>query len=310
MGAVSSVALSAPEAPKFNALLQAWTVDNTTVNVNPQLNFRLRRAELKVSGTIVPEARYFAMIDGAKVAKGNDNRILQDLGIAFTFLPGLEVTAGQFKTPTTAEGLLSSSELLFPERSRTGRTYGDRREPGLMITYQTSQWKWIGMLSNGQGPNANATTNTKDLTLRSEFTINPDLRVGAFVLLGDLAYNNKGSWGTNFRYARENSLTLLGEYVMGKTGPVVSQALVVESGYFVSNQVQPGLRYEILQPNLNSGFLAQQPATVLNYYIAKHSAKLQASLSYLSNMTGNDGAPDVVAGSYGTQWTIAFQAAL
>ena len=111
---------------KGNALLQAWTIDDNTVHPGtPSLNFRLRRAELKASGQVVPGARYFVMLDPAKAIRADaaDNRVLQDLGLVYTIVPGVDVTAGQFKLLTNAEGLASSVELLLPERSRPSRLW-------------------------------------------------------------------------------------------------------------------------------------------------------------------------------------------
>ncbi|MEK7356287.1 MAG: porin, partial [Bdellovibrionota bacterium] len=120
---------------KLGLLLQYWLVNDST---GTNLNNRLRRAEIKLAGSVAENTRWFVMVDPAKtmrtgaIAQTNDNKILQDLGIGFSVCPEIEVLFGQFKTPTTAEGLDSTSELLFVERAYFARTFGDRREPGVM----------------------------------------------------------------------------------------------------------------------------------------------------------------------------------
>lgn len=118
---------------KFNALLQAWTVSDRAASSQNTLNFRLRRAELKLSGNAGSTVRYFVMADPAKTIhpdaqKPQDGKILQDFGVGFTLVPGLEVVAGQFKILTNAESLSSSAELIIPERSAVARVFGDVRD--------------------------------------------------------------------------------------------------------------------------------------------------------------------------------------
>ena len=135
---------SAPEAAgvkvdvgsaKLNLLLQPWFVADST-STAAKNNFRARRTEVKLSGNLNPDSRWFVMFDPAKslktgaVASSNDNKILQDLGAVYQPLSGFEVTGGQFKIPTTAEGLDPSGDLPLPERSLMGRTYGDKRQLG------------------------------------------------------------------------------------------------------------------------------------------------------------------------------------
>ena len=52
-----------------------------------------------------------------------------------------EVEAGQFKTLQTYEGNISSSALLFAERSQLGRAFGDKRDHGIVGSYTFSEPK-------------------------------------------------------------------------------------------------------------------------------------------------------------------------
>jgi len=298
---------------KMNALLQAWTLEDTSAVVGPHANFRLRRAELRFSGSPVVNTRYFLMLDPAKsinTTAGADGKILQDLGVGFTVVEGLEVVAGQFKTLTTADGLESSSSLLLPERSVVGRTYGDRREPGLMLTYSRQDFKVGAMVSNGQGPNADSTADTKDLSVRTDITLAPGVAVGAFGLFGDFEYNKKGRWGVNTRLAPMDSATAGLEFAMGRTNGVNSYGLVGDVGYNVTTELQPVVRYEVLRTDTIVSTVSQQISLGVNYNLLRNTARIQTAYSYLQNLAGNNGTPRVANGSFGHLVTLAFQMAI
>ncbi|HYO95079.1 MAG TPA: porin, partial [Polyangiaceae bacterium] len=135
-------------------LLQAWGMvrhlDNDDADVpDTQTWFRIRRAELKMKGEIVPDlVAYQVMIDPAKTIfrsatvpvtprtegdpspgnvsvrqPGNDASILQDVYI--TFLSDYaDVSIGEFKIPVSLEGYGSSSRLILPERALVSTTFG------------------------------------------------------------------------------------------------------------------------------------------------------------------------------------------
>ena len=90
--------------------------------------FRLRRAEIKLSGKITPSWGFEVMVDPAKTLHdprrpGGDDKILQDLAVTYLGLKGHEFSLGQKKIAITEEGLRSSSELDFVERARITRTF-------------------------------------------------------------------------------------------------------------------------------------------------------------------------------------------
>src|SRR5262245_20193339 len=101
------------DTPKFDwssiqpgMTLQTWLVEDTTGPSN-KLDFRVRRAEIRLAGNFIESIRWFVMADLAKntsnAANGStppsgDYKILQDIGVGYTFVPGLELTVGQFKT--------------------------------------------------------------------------------------------------------------------------------------------------------------------------------------------------------------------
>src|SRR5439155_21623267 len=102
---------------RLGALLQSWYVtDDSPVNAatssyygntTGENTFRLRRAEIRLAGTIGPGWGFEVMFDPAKAintAAGADGKILQDLGVSFTGLKGQELRLGQKKIYLTEEG--------------------------------------------------------------------------------------------------------------------------------------------------------------------------------------------------------------
>lgn len=101
-----------PELNKVNGLFQTWLVNDST-GTGSKPDFRIRRAEVRVSGNASEELRAFVMVDTAKIVNNPaatvDAKILQDLGIAYSPIPNLEIALGQFKIPANAESLEPSS---------------------------------------------------------------------------------------------------------------------------------------------------------------------------------------------------------
>ena len=186
--------------PKIGLLLQTWAYNDTTFEAKS--NFRVRRAEIKLTGKTSPELRYFFSIDPAKslkegaISKTNDNKILQDLGIEYAFTPEFKVTAGQFKAPNTVESFTSSGELLLVERSIISRNYGDNRETGLMMSFENEKLKTKLMLSNGGKTNTSDDNSAKDLHARIDYSPFENLSLGTFATYADArqskAFRNGG----------------------------------------------------------------------------------------------------------------------
>jgi len=301
---------------KVGALLQFWAVNDSTAE---SYQYRIRRAEFKLSGSVIEQTRYFLMIDPAKalrtgaISATNDNKVLQDLGVGFTLFDGLELVVGQFKTPTTPEGLESSSELLLPERSYVARVFGDRREPGVMLTFKKEIFKASVMSSNGRGTNVDDSTesNEKDLHGRFEVAATDNLAVGAFTSAGDSGYHNRGRWGLNLR-GTFGPLLLRLDGVRARDADIWSTGYVGDVAYTLNERLQAVVRYDSLD---NGTFVATGTSCGLNYFVAKHNAKIQAAYVLLSNMDGSSGVGST--GSYvpgngtdGSVFVMNFQMAL
>ena len=162
---------------KFGLLLQSWYItddsplsiptgtatSSTLGNFIGANTFRLRRSEIKLNGKVNGSWAFEVMLDPAKAIvstaaaannNANDAKILQDLAVTFTGLKGWELSLGQKKVTLTEEGVRSSSELDFVERSQITRAVSDRRETGFFlkgdVAEQVTLW---GSLTNGGASN-------------------------------------------------------------------------------------------------------------------------------------------------------------
>jgi len=159
---------------KIGGLLQFWGMMEKNAPNKGQIDTtRLRRAELKLSGNLNPQAYWVMMIDPAKslslnttAASGNitsvsvnqSSNLLQDLYVGFNLapknvLPHWTVELGQQKVPMSMEGVRSSGKLYTVERAlfntgstgnNAGRT-GDIRENGILFRFADN-----GVASNDQ----------------------------------------------------------------------------------------------------------------------------------------------------------------
>jgi hypothetical protein len=300
---------------KVNALLQSWGVfDGTGSGV---WNFRLRRAEIKLSGTVIEGTRWWVMLDAAKnfttISTTTDYKVLQEIGIGYALCPDLEFVAGQFKTQTTAEGLESSSELLLPERSVVGRTFGDKRTPGAMLVYKHENLKAAAMISNGGltsgGANINDTNTAKDFSFRIDGDFSP-VKAGAFAFVSD-PNSRTNVYGANVGFFPENFL-IKAEAAMSRINDLDGMGYMVEAGYHVTPQLQPVLRYENIRPVVDAGLTSAASSIGLNYYHSKHKMKIQFSGSAFQNMTagGNGTLAVSPTEANGQVYLLSFQAAI
>src|SRR5262249_53563763 len=163
---------------------------------------------------------------------------------------------------------------LLPERSFIGRNYGDKREPGLMLSWTKDIWKVSGMIFNGQfKSNVDDVDNDKDLAFRIDVNPIEMLRVGAWTQLGNYSYHLKGRWGANAR-ATIDQLLVRGEYVHAQDSGVISNGYAAEAGYSINEQFQPVVRFDGFD---NSVFTGTALNIGLNYFFSKHNAKVQGA---------------------------------
>lgn len=126
-----------PSAPpvQIDGLLQVWYLDGHTIT-NAHDTYRIRRADIKLSGIISPRVRWHISLDGAKVLNltktsssvrdttvvqdvslDQRSRILQEASINVAILPTLRVDVGQQIIPLSYEGVTAASQIETIERT-------------------------------------------------------------------------------------------------------------------------------------------------------------------------------------------------
>jgi hypothetical protein len=220
----------AAQAPKITGLGQLWyhqadgnLRDNGTVTYYPSISrfresgFLFRRAEIKLAAAINDQIDYEVMIDPATATDGN---IFQDFSIRYKLPNKFEIRAGQFKNLQTLEGLDSSSNLMFAERSMMGVWVGDTREIGAVASVGFGDPKsfagrfHLGIF-NGHGKFTTTTPGPtdrnagKDIVARLEMNYGKPHFFGLYMLQGEtnLVDNKRTAplFGLNFDGADNNA---------------------------------------------------------------------------------------------------------
>ncbi len=270
------------------ALFQIWLWNQNQDDDNV-LSFRVRRAEVKFKGEIIPKlVAYNIMFDVAKILElpeqdvpvepadpadpspgtvpvpqvSSANRFyspLQDVGISF-LSEYADVTIGQFKIPVSYEGYYGSSKIIFPERALVSRYYGDKRDVGLKVEkklFDDHFYYNIGIYNGGGINRFTDNDDQKDLGLRLEGYPMKGLTVGAVGYMGlvdrDVAAT-KDRVEADLRVEMYDAL-LLAEYIHGWDGPegnrVEGAGFYLTGGYTFLNRIQPIVRIGYLDTNLD-----------------------------------------------------------
>jgi hypothetical protein len=245
------------------ALLQGWfLVDhqkglNTEPGHDTWNTFRLRRAELRIKGQIIPDLiAYQVMIDPAKLLRfeskkvnveptdpnapatvavpqpPNDTSILQDFYVTF-LSEYAEVSLGQFKIPLSWEGYNSASKLIMPERSLSSRTFGDKRDLGIRVEKKFEHFGYMAGIYNGLGQNRFDNNNQKDVSLRLEAYPIEGVVIGAvgYAAVGERNEpDTKDRLEGDVRFEKYNVL-VQAEYLHGWTRNAAGTRLNGHGGY-------------------------------------------------------------------------------
>ena len=188
------------QTPRITGLAQVWytqMMDNT-LRLNPtripnsnilhnrfrENGFEIRRTEIKVAGAVGDDIDWEIMFDPITSAP-----ILQDVFIKYKMPSKIELRVGQFKRMTTMEGLTSSSDLTFIDRSMLARIFGDVRDRGAVGSIGFGDSKGfngrfhLGMF-NGDAGKATDSNPQKDVVARLEMNYGSNHHFGAYTLQG------------------------------------------------------------------------------------------------------------------------------
>jgi hypothetical protein len=259
---------------KFGLLLQAWYIaddsaystsggGNSTLGNNIGANtFRLRRSEIKLNGKVNGDWTFEVMFDPAKSitpqTTGTDGKVLQDLAVTYTGFKGYELSLGQKKIILGEEGIRSSSELDFPERSQISRAYTDRRETGFFFKGEVAEPVTVfASFSNGNPSNVLSDTNDSlNSCGRMDLKFLPGLNVGGSGCYGAVqtsAHLLRRRVGGHARYNGGGAFPLIVEfeYLAGSDGragvsDLRKDGFYGQALYTIANQIQVGVRYDTI----------------------------------------------------------------
>lgn len=313
------------------ALLQGWFYWARQSEKSAS-TFRLRRAELKIKGAIVPElVEYSVMIDPAKVLEFEDETldvedgatppatvgtvdvsqpnssvsVLQDFYITF-ISDYADISIGQFKLPLSWEGYNSSSKLILPERALASKYYGDARDLGLRVEKALGDhFYYFAGVYNGNGLNRRDQNNQKDVALRVEAYPIEGIMVGA---VGYTAVGERNEPGTKDRIEGDlrialGDAVLQAEYLRGWDGPdnatrVQGHGFYGALGYTFLKRMQPVVRVGYLDADVKGNATGKNDEVWhydigFNYLLRGHNMKLQTSYS-LYDFDENDTKSEVI----------------
>lgn len=293
----------------LGGLLQAWFTAGGGAST-----FRVRRAEIKLSGQITPQARWNLMVDlakaltvnttsttvgGTRVVTGESvnqaSRILQDASITVDLGHGVRLDAGQFKVPQSMEGLASAAALETVERAlfvsdRARGGTGDVRDIGVGIRGTLARAvDYQAGLFNGLGESVNATDVDRAKSAGVRATVRLPLpglvQVGGSGALdlaarGDSAGRRRA--GVELA-ATEGPVTLRSEVVALRDGTARRRGWYAHAGYRFTPRVQAVARVDAWDPDTRreSGAADARERDYLggvNYYVVGNNLKVQANL--------------------------------
>jgi hypothetical protein len=303
---------------KFSGLVQTWyqAGDEGVVDT-----FRIRRAELYVSGDLTSFAKFQVMIDPSKSLALNSNstmvdgtaaltgasvnqagRILQDAYIRVKVAPHVDIQVGQFKVPLNMEGLASSYALALVERSlittdgSRGGAFGDKRDIGAMAsgTFSSGFEYRVGVF-DGLGSNQNDVDKDDHKAVAGRLawqTPVKGLKVGGFGAADREEAGNLRRTRTGLDVGfTGGSLLLQAEYVAGQDGALDRRGYYLTAGYKVSAKAEIVARLDTWDPDTNAdttvGNVLERDYNVgFTYYVSGNNVKCQ--VEYLHKTFAED----------------------
>lgn len=262
-------------------LAQAWYAfdkgDNLAVDadsgqtVTSANYFRIRRAQLRLFGSIVPETvDFFVLADFAKTlrgskltnadgtstgyyASGQDSTPLLDIYLTFKS-EYADMTIGQWKSPISYEAGTSSSELILPERSYASRYFGDNYDLGFKVEKKFEYVKYSAQVLQGGTANTPDTNKQKELALRLEFYPIKGVFVGGAGLVSvgqrDSQTSTREVIEVDAGY-NADGLLVRGEALWGTKGATDTKyaaertdarGMSLSAAYTIANTLQPAVR--------------------------------------------------------------------
>lgn len=239
--------------------------------------YRLRRAEVRASGTATPTLSWTMMLDLGKslsttsvtmpngtvqTAVSQGSRALQDASMSLKLNPSVRMDVGQQKIPFGLEGSQSSGTLETVERSlfasdrSRGGSFGDVRDLGVAFRGNwTSRLDFQVGAFNGSGESQNDIDANLSKAIIGRVAIKPTsaLQVGVSgVYAGHSAADapRRDRDGVDVRF-RSGKLLLQAEAVAGHDALLSRHGMYALAGYRVRPSTDLHLRFDAWDPDID-----------------------------------------------------------
>ncbi len=263
-----------PTMPAITGMIQFWVGAGSSGYRN---SYRLRRAEIKASGTPAPAIAWVLMLDMGKSlsvsstsqANGTvqsvvaqSGRPLQDATISWIASPNFRIDAGQQKIPLGLEGSQSSGTLELVERSllasdrARGGSFGDVRDIGLVARGKLgAKLDYHVGAFNGSGESQNDVDANTAKAVVARVLLRPwsTLQLGVSgVYAGNTAADapRRDRDAFELRYRRGNVLAQA-EVVTGHDGSLSRRGGYVHAGYRLRPTLDLHARVDGWDPDVN-----------------------------------------------------------
>lgn len=313
----------------FGGLLQVWYQENApTVD----RTFRIRRTELRLSGTVARRARWTVMIDPSRAlgliqdstivndsivvptAEVNQaSRILQDAYISIDFGQSFHLDAGQRKVPLSREGLQSSAELktveralMFSNRGRGG-DLADVRDIGIMAYGRvTPRVDYQVGIFNGLGENQNNVATKDALAGAARVVVRPGVPGLQFGASGGvngrpdadarriLPFDPRNRLGVD-GYFQRGRWTAQSELMVGRDDEQTRLGTYALAAYRISPLVEGVARVDFFDPDSSGGDNTSTAYEQLDFMLGVNVYLIENRLKFQANAvasTFGDGGPD------------------
>lgn len=300
---------------RAGGLIQVWYAQGDDGFQN---TFRVRRAELKLSGDVSSQARWGIVIDlaralttsstttdvnGASVVTGTTvnqgSRILVDASMALALPAHLELQVGQFKLPIGLEGGVQSpaaletvDRALYTSDRARGGIYGDSRDIGVMLRSAAGgDLDYALGVFNGVGESQNDTDHDDAKAvvgrLVTRLSFLPQLSIGGS---GALSTQTVADSEVRRRAGLEaklvtGPLVLKSEYMTGRDGQRRGAGWYGHVGYSLTPRLTVIARRDVFDPDLDretslTDALERDWVGGFTYDLASYNARLQ--MNYLA----------------------------
>lgn len=313
----------------FGGLLQVWYQENAP---DVDRTFRIRRTELRLSGTFPRRARWTVMIDPSRTLGlsrdstivddsivvptadvDQSSRIFQDAYISIDFGPSFSVDAGQRKVPLSLEGLQSAAELRTIERALMfsdgdrGGDLGDVRDIGVMAYGRiTPQVDYQVGVFNGLGENQNNVAAKDALAVAARVVVRPGmpgLRFGASGGVNgrlDADERRNRPFGPRNRlgvdaYFQRGRWTAQSEFMVGRDDEQTRLGTYALAAYRITPIIEGVARIDFFDPRSSGGDDPPTAYEQLDFLLGANVYVLENRLKFQANAvasTFGDEGPD------------------